>query len=555
MLCSLFIQNYAIIESLEINFEDRFSILTGETGAGKSIIFGAISLIIGERADTKSLYNSSEKCIIEGIFEIKNIPGIKTLFEEMDWEYDEECIIRREILPNGKSRAFVNDSPILLEDLKKLGERLVDIHSQQDHWWLSQPEFSLTIVDQYAENTSLIESYQKKYEEYLQIKESLSNKIRVKKENESKQDYLLFQLKELKEAAIVEEEFIQLEEELNTLENSESILEKLTQANQGLSNAEISGLELIKSALNQVQSLIKIHSKYEDWSKRIESSWIELKEIAREIEYEIEHFSLDPRRLLFVQERMDLYRKLIQKHKCQDIKELIDFRNSLENQVGEGGNSEEEIEFLTKQLEELENGLRAEAAELSRRRKEFAPEIIGSLGQSLIDLGMPNAELAWEWTEKEFGKDGIDKIQLLFSSNKGSSPKSIKQVASGGELSRIMLGIKYLMASKVQMPTLLLDEIDTGVSGEIAIKMGNMLAKMAKSHQIIAITHLPQIAAGGQSHYFVYKKLENDRTISAIKKLSQEEQLNEIAKMIGGEENYQQLIPSVRELKEQIQKK
>ncbi len=553
MLVSLFIQNYAIIESLEISFEDNFSILTGETGAGKSIIFGAISLIIGERADSKALYQPSEKCIIEGIFEIKNLPHLKSLFLENDWDYDDECIIRREILPSGKSRAFINDTPILLEDLKKIGENLVDIHSQQDQWWLSQPDYILNILDQYAENSNILKNYQDSFQKFLHTKEKLEAILAKKLEDDSQQDYKSFQLNELIEANLDEEEYLNLNEELGKLENAEFIQEKLAAISQALSNSEISGIEILKSTLNHIQSIAKLNPNYQDWANRIESLWIETKEISREIEYEFDNFQLDPQRLIFVQDRIDLYRKLLQKHRCNDIQELIEIKNSLENELGETTNLEEKIKNLNSELKELKASLDSSAMILSEKRKSKASEILNSLTQSLIDLGMPNSSLEWEWADKELSKNGIDKVQLLFSSNKGSAPKPLRNVASGGEMSRIMLSIKYLMASKVQLPTLLLDEIDTGVSGEIAIKMGNMLSKMAKSHQIIAITHLPQIAAGGSSHYFVYKKDEKDRTISAIKKLNQIEQLNEIAKMIGGEEKYQQFLPSVKELKAQIQ--
>lgn len=553
MLVSLFIQNYAIIESLEISFEDNFSILTGETGAGKSIIFGAISLIIGERADSKALYQPSEKCIIEGIFEIKNLPHLNSLFLENDWDYDDECIIRREILPSGKSRAFINDTPILLEDLKKIGENLVDIHSQQDQWWLSQPDYILNILDQYAENSNILKDYQDSFQKFLHTKEKLEAILAKKQEDDSQQDYKSFQLNELIEANLDEQEYLNLNEELGKLENVEFIQEKLAAISQALSNSEISGIEILKSTLNHIQSIAKLNPNYQDWANRIESLWIETKEISREIEYEFDNFQLDPQRLVFVQDRIDLYRKLLQKHRCNDIQELVDLKNSLEVELGETINLDEKIKNLNSELKELKASLDSSAKILSEKRKSKASEILNSLTQSLIDLGMPNSSLEWEWADKELSKNGIDKVQLLFSSNKGSTPKPLRNVASGGEMSRIMLSIKYLMASKVQLPTLLLDEIDTGVSGEIAIKMGNMLSKMAKSHQIIAITHLPQIAAGGSSHYFVYKKDENDRTISAIKKLNQIEQLNEIAKMIGGEEKYQQFLPSVKELKAQIQ--
>ncbi len=553
MLASLFIQNYAIIESLEISFQDHFSILTGETGAGKSIIFGAISLIIGERADSKALYNPTEKCIIEGIFEIKNHRAIQALFEEKDWDFDEECIIRREISPNGKSRAFVNDTPVLLEELKQLGELLVDIHAQQDHWWLSQPDYVLAILDEYAENQSALKEYQSIYDLYQEVAEKLIL-LRNKKTLEDNQfDFKSFQLNELVEAKLDEKEYEELSLEMGKLSHAELILEKLSQIHQSISGEENSSLTLIKTALAHIQSIAKMNPDYQDWNQRIESIWIEIKEISREIDSELTNFSLDPQRLAFVEERLDVYRKLLQKHKTNSISELIQLQNQLENELDQLGNIDKQLADLENQAARLKEDILVKGQHLSNNRKSVSQEIIGSLSQTLIDLGMPNAVLDWEWQEKEAGKKGLDKVQLVFSSNKGSSLKPLKAIASGGEMSRIMLGIKYLMADKVKMPTLLLDEIDTGVSGEIAIKMGNMLAKMAKSHQIIAITHLPQIAAGGESHYYVYKNTVEDRTISAIKRLNSEEQLHEIAKMIGGEENFEKLIPSVKELRKQIQ--
>ncbi len=553
MLASLFIQNYAIIESLEISFQDDFSILTGETGAGKSIIFGAISLIIGERADSKAFYNPNEKCIIEGIFEIKNHHAIQALFDEKDWDFDEECIIRREISPNGKSRAFVNDTPVLLEELKQIGELLVDIHAQQDHWWLSQPDYVLDILDEYAENQSALKDYQSLYDLYQEVAEKL-NLLRNKKNLEDNQfDFKSFQLNELVEAKLDEKEYEELSLEMEKLSHAELILEKLSQIHQSISGEENSSLTLIKSAHTHIQSIAKMNPDYQDWNQRIESIWIEIKEISREIDYELTNFSLDPQRLTFVEERLDVYRKLLQKHKTDSITDLIQLQNQLEDELDQLGNIDKQLEDLENQAARLKEDILAKGQNLSKNRKSVSQEIIHSLSQSLFDLGMPNAVLDWDWQEKEAGKKGLDKVQLLFSSNKGSSLKLLKAVASGGEMSRIMLGIKYLMADKVKMPTLLLDEIDTGVSGEIAIKMGNMLAKMAKSHQIIAITHLPQIAAGGTSHYYVYKNTVENRTISAIKRLNQEEQLHEIAKMIGGEENFEKWIPSVKELRKQIQ--
>jgi len=505
MLKQLHIQNYALIDSVNLSLSDGLSVITGETGAGKSILLGAIALLMGARADSKSLYDPNKKCIIEGTFSLGNYPHISHLFEEEGLDFEEPCLIRREINAQGKSRSFVNDSPVNLDSLRKIGQELIDIHSQQDTWWMSHPEFSLEFVDSFAQNQELKISYQHAFQDYLKAQERVNEVLKQSAEGQQGLDFKQFQFQELEAAQLREDEYEGLEIAVEKGENAEQIHEKLASLANLLSVDEFSSIQQMRLALQQAQALSKWDPTYEAWKTRLESLWIELKDLASEVEGEAEDFQTDPASLLTQQQRLDLLNRLLQKYQVKDIATLIEIRNDLDDQIAQYTNLDKTLSDAQAALIESEKVALKAAKSLSENRKLVLDPILKQLTESLSALGIPNASLAWEIEEREMRTSGIDKIQLLFSANKGLSPKPFKQVASGGELSRLMLSIKHLLAQKRALPTLILDEIDTGVSGEIAIKIGQMLTQMSQGHQLIAITHLPQIAAAGNSHWYVYK--------------------------------------------------
>lgn len=548
MLRHLEVQNYALIDQLDLHLAEGLTVITGETGAGKSILLGAISLLLGQRADIKSLYDDQKKCVIEGTFSVAAYPHLKDIFQQEDIDFEDPCLIRREINPQGKSRSFINDTPVTLESMKRIGQELVDIHSQQDNGWMGHPDFALELVDDFAQNQVLKVGYEKAFKAFqiaLQHQEQLAQKS---KQGNQAIDFLQFQWDELDKAQLVEGEYEQLSEQLQRLQNSEQILEKLAQLANYISLSEASALEQIGQARQLSQSLSKWGQSFDQWNQRIQSLWIELKDLSAEVESEAESFQSDPIALEKCQKRLDLLNRLLQKYQTKDILGLIDLRNQFEEELAQFEHVDQALEEANLALIEAEKLTQEKAILLQKSRLESLDSIEAVLLASLQQLGMPNAQLAWEVQSTKLTKTGQDKIQLLFSANKGLAPKPFKQIASGGELSRLMLSIKHLLAQKRALPTLILDEIDTGVSGEIAIKMGQMLTQMSQNHQLIAITHLPQIAVTGQTHWFVYKNHEGEKTVSSIKTLVGEERIDEIAKMIGGQSGYVDLKENVRKL-------
>lgn len=548
MLKHLHIQNYALIETLDLDLDKGLIVITGETGAGKSILLGAISLLLGQRADTKSLFDQEKKCVIEGSFAIENYPHLKDIFTEEDIDWDPICIIRREINPQGKSRSFINDSPVILDALKKIGQELVDIHSQQDNSWMYHADFSLDLVDSFAQNQEIknqyIDSF-KAYSKQIEIVKNLESKAETSKQN---LDFLQFQRDELDKAQLKSEEYDHLRSQVERLQNAEQIQEKLANLSNLLSLSDYSALHQTRLALQQSQALSKWGDDFENWRSRLESIWIELKDLSLEIESEAESNLTEPIELESLQKRLDLLNRLLQKYQVQSIEELIKVQEKVENELSLVENLEENLSLAKEKLQQAQNLASEKGLLLQKSRLKVVDSIIQQLLNSLHQLGIPNATLDWEIQEKELGLTGIDKIQLLFSANKGLSPKPFKLIASGGEMSRLMLSIKHLLAEKRALPTLILDEIDTGVSGEIAIKIGQMLGQMSRKHQLIAITHLPQIASAGQKHLFVYKNHSGEKTVSAIKLLKEEERIDEIAKMIGGQNGYLDLRENVKKL-------
>jgi len=548
MLKQLFIQNYSLIESLDISFDKGLTAITGETGAGKSIILGAISLLLGQRADTKSLFDVEKKCIIEGIFDVSNHGNLPEVFEKLGLDYENFCTIRREINPQGKSRSFINDTPVTLEILKDIGIELVDIHSQQDTWWMSQPEFLIKMIDSYAQHSNLLDSYQTNYHLYLQQKQVFEQVKKALEEGNQQADYVQFQLEELQAANLQVGELEELEALVQKLSNAEQIHEKLQALAHFISVSEESALQQIKLALNQVQSIAKWSNDYAHWKERIESIWIELKDLGPSIEDEAENFQFDPIVLENAQQRVDLIHRLLKKHRKDSLEELISLRQELEDQVYLFTNSDKELAKAAHELEKAMEALSSVAEKLSEERTKCFEPVTKELIQTMKLLGMENVQFQWEIEDKNFTENGKDKIQLLFSANKGTVLKPFKQIASGGELSRLMLAIKALLANKKNMPTLILDEIDAGVSGDIGFKIAEILKAMGQNHQIIAITHLHQLAAAGKKHFFVYKDHMGEKTISKIKELLAEERIDEIAKMIGGLQGYESLRENVKQL-------
>ena len=548
MLKHLHIQNYSLIEQLDLHLTGGLTVITGETGAGKSILLGAISLLLGQRADSKSLFDATKKCIIEGQFSLESFPHLQTVFEEEEIDFEEPCLIRREINPQGKSRSFVNDTPVTLETLKRIGNELVDIHSQQDTWWMSHPDFTLDMVDAYAQNEGLRKSYISAYSTWSSSISALRALEQESTKGTQELDFIQFQFDELSKAQLKEGEYEALDTAVQKLQNAEQIQEKLAVLAQALSVSEVSALHQSRIALQQATALSKWGSTFADWKTRIESIWIELKDLGAEVEGEAEDFVYDPIELEQKQKRLDLLNRLLQKYQASTITELIELVESLDLRLSQFSSMDTLIAGARERVDADFMILTSAAAALSSSRSAVLDTISTALVASLQSLGIPNANLAWEMTAKEVAANGSDKIQLLFSANKGLAPKPFKQIASGGEMSRLMLSIKHLLAKKRALPTLILDEIDTGVSGEIAIKMGQMLSQMSQGHQIIAITHLPQIAAAGSTHWFVYKDHAGTKTVSNLRELKEEERVEEIAKMIGGQQGYRDLLDNVRNL-------
>ncbi|HLF35476.1 MAG TPA: DNA repair protein RecN, partial [Cyclobacteriaceae bacterium] len=547
MLKRLYIQNYALIRHLEISPSGRLNIITGETGSGKSIMIGAVGLLLGNRADTKILYDSSEKCIIEGTFFIRNYK-LKDFFSSNNVDYSDETIIRREIAPGGKSRAFVNDTPVTLDIMRELGSGLMEIHSQNDTLRLGSNDFQLYLIDAFARNDEAVSVYASSYRKYQASLKEL-NELRQEAEQIRRDaDYNNFLYDELSKASLDPGEQQSLEEELSTLEHAGEIKSRLLESTDALHNREqsvIGSLMAVHKSLEQISSFAHHLAELRD---RINNSLVELKDAAREIEMQAEHVEADPDRLALVTERLNLIYRLQQKHHVKTVEELIGICDGLEQKVRQNLNLDERLSGLEGETGKLFNEALAAGKELSSKRVACFRDFISNLETMLRDLGIPDARLMIDHHESALGLNGIDEIVLRFSANKGISPKPFKEVASGGEFSRLMFCIKYLIARSTALPTLVLDEIDTGISGEIAMKMARMMKAMSAHHQVIAITHLPQIASAGMEHYYVYKDNTDKKSVSRITKLQEEDRILEIAKMLGGDSPSDTALNNAREL-------
>ena len=548
MLSALSIKNYALIDNLQVDFNDGFSIITGETGAGKSILLGGLSLILGKRADLSSLKNPEEKCVIEAVFKIENY-HLQELFKSEDLDYEAQTIIRREILPSGKSRAFVNDTPVNLNSLQLLGDRLVDIHSQHETLQLTHDDYQFQVIDALADNMVLLESYTKELVAYKAMKNELKELIAFQAEAIKEQDYNTFLLNELVEANLVEGELEALEEEYETLNNMEVIKEKLAEAYLALSDDQVGILSGLTALKNTLQRLSQYASKYQDIFERVKSSLIELDDVFTEVDNMQDGLEADPSRLETVDAKLKTLHNLMQKHVAENVSELIAIRNTLDDKVFETQNLDERIKKKEEALQSQKNKLDQLAETIHNNREAVVPELKDKLERVLADLGMPNAQFKIQLSLTEtFYNNGKDDILFLFSANKGGHFNVMKKAASGGELSRIMLAIKSILAQYIQLPTIMFDEIDTGVSGEISNKMGDIMLDMSKTMQVFSITHLPQIAAKGHSHFKVYKDDVNEVTQTNLVKLNHDERIVEIAQMLGGKDMSSSAIAHAKEL-------
>ena len=534
MLTSLSIKNYALIDSLQVNFNNGLTIITGETGAGKSILLGGLSLVLGKRADLSSVKDKSKKCIIEAVFDIANY-NLKEIFADEDLDYEPQTIIRREILPSGKSRAFVNDTPVNLDALQTLSNYLIDIHSQHQTLELTNNEFQFKVVDAIAKNEDVLVAYSNYLIQYKSLQNEL-NKLKIfQAEAIKEQDYNLFLLNELEEAKLVEGELKKLEEEYETLNNVEDIKEKLIISNQLLGADQVGIITALTELKNNFQKLSNISKSYIDLFNRVNSSLIELDDIFSEVENHQEQLEADPKRLEVVNSKLQIIHNLFLKHNTDAIDELLKVKEDLSQKVAVTENLDSDIIKIEKEIDEVENKLKDLVIKLHKNREEAIPGLVKQLKSILKNLGMPNAQFNLSVELKnEFFANGSDELSFLFSANKGADFNELKKAASGGELSRIMLAIKHILSKHVQLPTIMFDEIDSGVSGEISNMMAQIMQQMSKTMQVFTITHLPQIAAKGDVHFKVYKEDVNDKTLTKLVRLNYEDRIVEIAQMLGG---------------------
>jgi len=564
MLQRLSISNYALIDNLEISFDKGLNILTGETGAGKSIILGALSLILGARAESRYFFNQQKKCVIEGSFRIEGF-HLKSFFEDNDLDYETETVLRREISADGKSRAFVNDTPVNLTTLKALGEKLIDIHSQHATLEINDPDFQLLVVDSVAKHDGLLNDYRTKFKAYKRSINKLQQLIEDSDKAKADLDYYQFQFDELEKANLAADEQEVLEQELYTLNNAEEIKRNLTGANYLMNEGETSAILQLREAGHQLSTLEKFNPEITELHQRLNSAIIELKDIAVEIETIEQRTHTNEPRAEEINTRLSLIYNLQKKHRVNTNAELLQIQDDLSEKIQQAVFGDEAIEKLQKQLDTDKKELEKLAAELSANRTKVIPTIEKEILSTLAEMGMANSNLKIENSvrkseSREDGKtlsdlrtsglsdSGIDSIRFLFSANKGHSLAEMSKVASGGELSRLMLSIKSLVAQNTALPTIIFDEIDTGVSGEVANKVGQIMEYLAGNLQVITITHLPQIASKGQSHYFVYKDDEGAITNTRIKQLNEQERVLEIAKMLSGDKPGESALQNAREL-------
>ena len=536
MLQSIHIQNYALIEKLDIDFHAGFSVITGETGAGKSIILGAIGLLLGQRADLKAIKTGATKCVVEARFDITRY-ALESFFSENDLEYDSgECILRRELYASGKSRAFINDSPASLTQMKELGEKLVDVHSQHQNLLLNREDFQMNVLDILAKDEVELALYQTLYAEYRKVSAELEACIAQAERNRQDEDYIRFQVEQLEEANLQADEQELLEEEAETLSHAEDIKSGLYKVDMLIASDDTNLLAVMKECMQTLQSVSKVYTPAQEWLDRLDSCLVELKDLSHEVSNAAERVEFNPSRLEEVNERLNLIYSLQQKHHVSSVEELIAIEEDYRSKLEVITSSDDRIIELTEQKKELYKKVVSQAAVLTKLRQKASEGIEKQMQAYLVPLGMPNVRFVVELSSRnEPNVKGMDNVAFLFSANKNGSLQQVASIASGGEIARVMLSLKAMIAGAVKLPTIIFDEIDTGVSGSIAEKMALIMHEMGQAdHQVISITHLPQIAARGAVHYKVYKEDTEIGTNSHILQLNKEERINEIANMLSG---------------------
>lgn len=549
MLKQLYIRNFTLIDTLDIELKPGFSVITGETGAGKSIILGAIGLLLGQRADAKNIKQGADKCIIEAHFDLSKY-SLEVFFENNDIEYDaHDTIIRRELTSAGKSRAFVNDTPVSLAILKELGEQLVDIHSQHQNLLLNKQDFQLNVVDIIANNNDLLSQYRTAYNKYQETKKKLENLILEIEQNRSNSDFLRFQYEELCNAKLYDGEQEELEQKQATMSHAEEIKSALYEADNSI-NAEIGGvLSNVKNAKNALKGIMDVYPVAQELQQRLDSCYIELDDISHEISTQLQDIDFDPAELEYINNRLDKIYELEKKYHCETINELLCKIEELKQQLDYVDNSDIVLNELKEQLDIHKKECETKASKLSQTRKKSALSIEKEISEKLVVLGMPNINFKVNIEKKELGLFGADNVSFMFSANKNNPLQAVTQVASGGEIARLMLSLKAMISGAVKLPTIIFDEIDTGVSGKIAEKMANIMKEMGDNdRQVISITHLPQIAALGTTHYKVYKEDTSEATISKMTILNEEERIKEIAQMLSGSDISDAAINNAKEL-------
>ena len=549
MLKSLYIKNFTLIDELDIELYPGFSVITGETGAGKSIILGAIALLLGQRADSKSIKQGADKCVIEAHFDLTRY-DMDAFFSDNDIENDAaDCIVRRELLASGKSRAFINDTPVQLTMLKELGERLVDVHSQHQNLLLNKQDFQLGVVDIFADDATQLSQYQKTYKEYHQVKQQLDDLRESIERNRQNADFLRFQCDELTQARLVEGEQEELEQQSDTMSHSEDIKSALYEADNALTAEQTGVVTSLRTALYELRKISEVYPAAAELEQRIDSCYIELKDIAQEVSSHLERIDFDPAEMDAVNNRLDKLYDLEKKYHVETVEELIAKRDELCQQLNNIDNSDEALSALEQQLKTLQAQAEKEADALTRLRTKAARQIEAEMQTKLVPLGMPNVRFSVDIAREALGLSGQDKVAFMFSANTSTPLQPISQVASGGEIARVMLSLKAMISGAVKLPTIIFDEIDTGVSGKIAEKMAQIMQEMGQhERQVISITHLPQIAALGTAHYKVSKEETAQGTTSHMVELTPEERVSEIAQMLSGSNVTDAAIQNAKEL-------
>lgn len=549
MLKQLYIKNFTLIDELDITFQQGFSVITGETGAGKSIILGALHLLLGARADSKQIKNGSSKCVVEAHFDLSHY-GLETFFDEFGIDYDaNDCIIRREVNDNGKSRAFVNDTPVALTTMRELGEQLIDIHSQHQNLLLQKEDFQLNVVDIIADNAQLRQSYLQAYNEYHKATKRFNDFQEASQKSKENEEFLRFQFSELDKAKLVAGEDEELEQQSRTLSHVEDIKSALYDASSALSTEDGGCVEKTKNASSRLHDITEVFPEIKDVDERLSSAYIELKDIAQEIERKLEDVDFDPRQLDEINLRLDLIYALEQKFHASSVDELINEYKRLQDELASIDGGDEQLEQLQQEMQEKYDVAMKLARKLSDARKKAAQKVEEGLKQRLVPLGIPNVKFKIEFKERDCSPSGIDKVSFLFSANSSTALQPVSQVASGGEISRVMLSLKAMISGAVKLPTIIFDEIDTGVSGRVAEKMAQIMKEMGDNHrQVLSITHLPQIAAIGATHYKVSKEETAQGTISHMQMLTEQERIEEIAQMLSGSDISEAAIANAKTL-------